>query len=50
MSGRIYGIVLAEVSDLEDPLEQGRVKVSFPSRDGLESQWAPIVRPLASGG
>lgn len=51
MSALARGLMLGEVIDGEDPEKQGRVKVSFATRPGsTESQWAPIVRPLASGG
>jgi uncharacterized protein involved in type VI secretion and phage assembly len=51
MSARISGLVLAEVVAMDDPENLGRVRVRFPARPGeAESQWAPIARPLASGG
>lgn len=51
MTSSIQGLVLAVVEDLEDPEKLGRVKLKFPSRsDQAVSDWAPIARPLASGG
>ena len=51
MPGRVNGVVLGEVLDIEDPEGQGRVKLGFVTRPGAaESQWAPILRPLASNG
>jgi hypothetical protein len=46
---QMYGVVIALVTDLDDPDSQGRVKLSFPwlAEDGADSGWAPIVRPLA---
>lgn len=51
MSALVHGLILGVVLDAEDPQKQGRVRVRFVSRPGTaESQWAPISRPLASGG
>lgn len=51
MTSSIQGLVLAVIEDLEDPEKLGRVKLKFPSRsDQAVSDWAPIARPLASGG
>ncbi len=51
MTSAIQGLVLAVVEDLEDPEKLGRVKLKFPNRsDQAVSDWAPIARPLASGG
>jgi uncharacterized protein involved in type VI secretion and phage assembly len=50
-AARVNGLVLGEVVDAEDPEGLGRVTVRFLSRPGdAESFWAPILRPLASGG
>lgn len=50
-AARIHGLVLGEVVDADDPRGLGQVKVRFPTRPGdAESFWAPIARPLASGG
>lgn len=45
---RVYGLVVGLVTDVDDPEEQGRIKVRFPwlSPD-TESGWAPIARPMA---
>ena len=53
MSQRIASIVIGKVQDIEDPEGLGRVRMTFPVSSGSEdvlSNWAPIVRPLASGG
>ncbi len=53
MSQRIASIVLGTVQDIEDPEGLGRVRLTFPVSSGsadVPSNWAPIVRPLASGG
>lgn len=48
---RIPGLVLGTVTDTDDPEGLGRVRLTFPSRSAdAASQWAPILRPLASGG
>lgn len=48
---RVPGLVLGVVDDLEDPKKLGRVRLKFPNRsDQALSDWAPIARPLASGG
>ena len=45
------GFLLGEVTDVEDPRGLGRIRAIFKSRPGEpSSQWAPIARPLASGG
>ena len=45
---RIYGAVVALVKDVQDPDEQGRVKLTFPwLAEEAESGWAPIARPMA---
>lgn len=50
-AARVPGLVLGVVEDLEDPKKLGRVRLKFPSRsDQALSDWAPIARPLASGG
>ena len=51
MTERVKGFLLGEVTDLADPKNQGRVRAKLKSRPGEPvSQWAPIARPLASGG
>lgn len=48
---RVQGLVLGEVIDVDDPEGLGRVKLRLLARSAeAESQWAPIARPLASGG
>lgn len=46
---RVYGVVVAVVTDVADPDEQGRIKLRFPwlAAEGADSGWAPIARPLA---
>ena len=46
---RIYGVVNAVVTDVEDPDDMGRVKLRYPwlAEEGADSGWAPIARPLA---
>jgi len=41
------GIVIGEVCDLEDPDKLGRVRVTFPHLDGVKSDWAKLVSPMA---
>lgn len=53
MNQRIAGIVLGTVQDIVDPQKLGRVRLTFPvssGSDAVPSNWAPIARPLASGG
>jgi len=50
-AARINGLLVAEIVDVDDPEKLGRVKLRFPTRPGdAQSFWAPIARPLASGG
>ena len=46
---RVYGVVTALVTDVKDPDDMGRIKLSYPwlAADGTDSGWAPIVRPMA---
>lgn len=37
------GFTLARVRDVEDPEGAGRVKVSFPAWDDVESEWLPVL-------
>jgi uncharacterized protein involved in type VI secretion and phage assembly len=47
---RIYGVTLAEVTDLDDPKQLGRVKVRFPWLSSrVESGWARIATGWAGG-
>jgi uncharacterized protein involved in type VI secretion and phage assembly len=44
----LYGVYVGVVSDIEDPENMGRVKVTFPWRDADdESKWARIATPMA---
>lgn len=46
---RSYGVVVGVVTDVDDPDEQGRVRLRFPwlAEDGAISGWAPIARPMS---
>src|SRR4051812_47348667 len=47
---RVYGVTLAEVTDLDDLKGLGRVKVKFPWLSGrVESGWARIATGWAGG-
>lgn len=47
-SGRIYGVVVGVVTNIEDEDHLGRVKVRFPwLSDADESNWARIATPMA---
>ena len=42
------GVVIGVVADMEDPLGQGRIKLSFPwMADSQSSAWAPVAAPMA---
>ena len=46
--GSLPGLAIALVTDVKDPLKQGRIKVRFPWLDEtLESDWIPVAAPLA---
>jgi uncharacterized protein involved in type VI secretion and phage assembly len=48
MRDRVPGIVVAKVVSVKDPLNQGRVEVSFPWLDDtIQSTWASMVSPFA---
>lgn len=48
MRDRIPGIVIAKVTSVQDPQNQGRVQVTFPWLDDtLQSTWASMVAPFA---
>ncbi len=49
---RFYGVVVGQVTSNQDPLDLGRVKVIVPALfgDSLESNWAPVVTPMAGNG
>jgi uncharacterized protein involved in type VI secretion and phage assembly len=45
---RVHGVVVAVVTNNQDPDKMGRVKVKFPWLSGEdESQWARVVSPMA---
>jgi len=45
---RIYGVVVGVVTNNQDPIGQGRVKVTFPwLSEEHESHWARVVAPMA---
>ena len=44
---RANGIVIGEVTTLEDPENLGRVKVKFPHLDDQESDWSKLVTLMA---
>lgn len=47
---RISGVVVGEVTHIDDPEDLGRVKVRFPWRDADdESYWARTMTPMAGG-
>jgi uncharacterized protein involved in type VI secretion and phage assembly len=47
---RVYGVTLAEVTDLDDPKFLGRVKVKFPwLSEQVDSAWARIATAWAGG-
>lgn len=49
--GRLPGVVNAVVTDVQDPLEQGRVKLTFPwLDDAYVSDWARTVQWGGKGG
>jgi uncharacterized protein involved in type VI secretion and phage assembly len=41
------GLIIAQVSSLEDPENLGRVKVTYPSLQNQESDWATLVSQMA---
>jgi uncharacterized protein involved in type VI secretion and phage assembly len=45
--GRDNGIVIALVTDLDDPEGLGRVRVRYPHLDDQLSNWARLVAPMA---
>ncbi|ARE41825.1 hypothetical protein RGUI_3684 [Rhodovulum sp. P5] len=51
MTDRVRGFLLGEVTDVDDPQGLGRIRAKLKSRPGEPvCQWAPVARPLASGG
>lgn len=47
---RENGILIALVSNLDDPEKLGRVKVKFPELGGVESDWARLATLMAGAG
>lgn len=48
VAGRMYGMVTATVTHLDDPGGQGRVRLSYPwLHEDSESTWARVVSPMA---
>lgn len=43
------GIVIGEVSSLEDPMKLGRIRVTFPHLGDQVSDWARLVSLMAGG-
>lgn len=48
--GPVPGVIAGIVSDLGDPENLGRVKVTFPDLGGVSSDWARIIAPSAGSG
>jgi uncharacterized protein involved in type VI secretion and phage assembly len=49
--GRFYGVVMAIVTNNQDPQNMGRVRVKFPwLSDDNESTWARIATPMTGPG
>lgn len=47
---KFTGVMVATVSDVNDPNGLGRIRVDYPWLGGTsESQWAPIAAPMAGG-
>ncbi len=49
---RINGLIVGLVSNIKDPEDSGKVKLTFPSMpedngNGIESEWARIATPMA---
>ena len=46
--GKMPGLVIGLVTNVEDPLKQGRIKLRYPwLSEELESDWVPVVSHLA---
>jgi phage baseplate assembly protein V len=46
--GKIPGLVIGTVTDVNDPLKTGRVRVNFPWLDAdLKSDWVSVAAPFA---
>lgn len=49
-TGRVYGVVVGVVTNLEDPEDLGRVKVRYPwLLEDSESPWARVMTFMAGG-
>jgi uncharacterized protein involved in type VI secretion and phage assembly len=48
--GRLAGVLVGIVRDLEDPLGLGRVRVAFPTLGDQLSEWAPLISFMAGAG
>jgi phage baseplate assembly protein V len=46
-AGRIYGVVLGQVTDVHDPKHTGRVQIQIPLLGSNYLNWAPISSPMA---
>jgi uncharacterized protein involved in type VI secretion and phage assembly len=46
-SHRVLGVVTALVSDVNDPLQQARVKLTFPWLGGDATDWCRVIQPGA---
>ncbi len=50
-AAKMYGAEVAVVTNVKDPLKQGRVKICLPRLPGKpESDWARVVQPAAGPG
>lgn len=48
MNGQVAGVLIAQVERVDDPMNQGRIFVSFPTFSGsLDSSWASVSSPMA---
>ncbi|MEW5868204.1 MAG: phage baseplate assembly protein V [Chloroflexota bacterium] len=48
---RVYGVVLGQVKDVNDPQGEGRVQVEFPWMGGKsDNTWAPVASLMAGNG
>lgn len=44
------GVVIAQVTDNQDPQNEGRVQVSFPWLGDVEPRWFSVASPMAGAG
>jgi uncharacterized protein involved in type VI secretion and phage assembly len=50
MANDFTGVLIGVVTDRDDPQQEGRIQVRFPTfPDSLGSFWAPIANPMAGG-